>query len=68
MILWFLKTMNKKTRLIIEVDGKQHEDVVQEKRDDRKDRILQEAGLKLIRIKTTDVDVQDRIEQQLRRG
>lgn len=52
----------------IEVDGKQHEDVVQKKRDERKDRILQEAGLKLIRIKTTDVDVQNRIEQQLRRG
>ena len=54
--------LNKGIRLIVEVDGKQHEDPVQKSRDERKDRILCEAGLKLIRIKTTDTNVVERIE------
>ena len=57
--------LNKQIRLIVEVDGKQHDDLIQKSRDERKDRILQEAGLKLIRIKTTEVNVIERIEEQL---
>ena len=57
--------LDKKIRLIIEVDGKQHEDFLQKQRDERKDRILQGAGLKLIRIKTTDIDVEERILKHL---
>lgn len=57
--------LNKQIRLIVEVDGKQHDDPIQKSRDERKDRILQEAGLKLIRIKTTDINVVERIEELL---
>ena len=57
--------LDKKVHLIIEVDGKQHEDFIQKQRDERKDRIIQEAGLKLIRIRTTDVDVEERILKHL---
>ena len=59
-------TLDKRIRLIVEVDGKQHDDFLQRKRDERKDRILHDAGLKLIRIKTTDVNVQEKIISQLK--
>ena len=58
--------LNKKIRLIVEVDGKQHEDHVQKLRDERKDRVLRDVGLKIIRIRTTDVDVEKKIAAQLR--
>lgn len=58
-------SLNKQIRLIIEVDGKQHDDFIQKRRDEMKDRILHGAGLKLIRIKTTDVNIQERIEKHL---
>ena len=57
--------LNKKIRLIVEVDGKQHEDYVQKKRDERKDRILREAGIKLIRIKTSDVKAEETIRESI---
>ncbi len=42
--------LDKSIRLIIEVDGRQHDDETQRQRDERKDRILRGGGLKLIRI------------------
>ncbi|HAP56440.1 MAG TPA: hypothetical protein DCR02_01315, partial [Sphaerochaeta sp.] len=48
-----------------EVDGKQHDSNIQKQRDKRKDRLLHAAGLKLMRIKTTDVLVKETIEAQL---
>ncbi|WP_298502113.1 AAA domain-containing protein, partial [uncultured Sphaerochaeta sp.] len=57
--------LDKRIQLIIEVDGKQHEDKIQKQRDKRKDRLLHAAGLKLMRIKTTDVLVKETIEAQL---
>jgi len=58
--------LNKRIQLIIEVDGKQHNDKIQQQRDNRKDRLLHSAGLKLIRIKTTDIHVKATIEAQLK--
>jgi len=58
--------LDKRIQLIIEVDGKQHDDSIQKQRDKRKDRLLHSAGLKLMRIKTTDTNVKEKIEAQLR--
>lgn len=58
--------LDKRIQLIIEVDGKQHNDEIQKHRDKRKDRLLHSAGLKLIRIKTTDIHVKETIEVQLK--
>ena len=59
-------TLDKEIRLIIEVDGKQHEGEIQRRRDERKDRILRSANLRIIRIKTTQVDVEEKIKDALR--
>ena len=59
-------TLDKEIRLIIEVDGKQHEGEIQRRRDERKDRILRSANLRIIRIKTTQVDVEEEIKRALR--
>ncbi len=58
--------LDKSIKLIVEVDGKQHTEELQSLRDQRKDRILSSAGLQLIRIKTTSVDVEKKIEDALR--
>ena len=47
--------LDKKIQLLVEVDGKQHEAKIQKERDNRKDRLVKGAGLKLLRIRTTDV-------------
>ncbi len=57
--------LDKRIQLIIEVDGKQHGKTIQKQRDKRKDRLLHAAGLKLMRIKTTDVLVKETIEALL---
>ena len=57
--------MNKRIRLIVEVDGKQHENDLQRKRDQRKDRIINSCAINLLRIKTTDVHVKEKIESLL---
>lgn len=57
--------LDKQIVLIVEVDGKQHEGKLQKQRDARKDRLIRSAGLKLVRIKTTDIDAKERIEKQL---
>ena len=57
--------LDKRIQLIIEVDGKQHGKTIQKQRDKRKDRLLHAAGLKLMRIKTTDVLVRETIEALL---
>ncbi len=55
--------LNKKICLAVEVDGKQHEEKIQKSRDEKKDKILKEAGLKLLRIKTTDLNIKEQIEK-----
>lgn len=57
--------LNKQIRLAIEVDGKQHEEDLQKKRDSRKDRILHSVGICLLRIKTTDLIIKEKIESKL---
>jgi len=59
--------LNKEIRLTIEVDGKQHEtDPVQKARDERKDRLLAAAGIRTLRLPTTSMDCQEKIEGALR--
>lgn len=41
----------------MEVDGKQHKKSLQEKRDKRKDRIINAFELNVFRIKTTDENI-----------
>lgn len=52
--------------LEIEVDGSQHEAPVQAKRDRRKDRLLTNAGINHLRIKTNEIDVKSKIIEKLK--
>ena len=58
--------LDKKTQLLVEVDGKQHESKIQKKRDAIKDRLAKGAGITLVRIKTTDVNVRETLCNALR--
>ena len=49
----------------MEVDGKQHKKSLQEKRDKRKDRIINAFELNVFRIKTTDENIKEMIESHL---
>ncbi len=57
--------IDKAISLIIEVDGKQHEEETQRLRDERKDKILDEFHINHIRIKTTSVEVEETIRKAL---
>ena len=57
--------IDKTPRLVIEVDGKQHEQKVQQVRDMRKDRILHWANIPVLRLKTTDIDCEEKIKKAL---
>lgn len=60
------RKLDKGTKLVVEVDGRQHEKPVQKARDERKDRILSEAGICLVRIRTSgSEDPKDVIENAL---
>lgn len=58
--------LSKQIKLAVEVDGMQHEKYIQKERDERKDRLLKEAGIKQIRIKTKDIYIKQAIESALR--
>lgn len=58
--------MDKSIRLIIEVDGSQHAEETQMQRDIRKDRLLQAAGLKIIRLSTTSTNCKEKIVASLK--
>ena len=64
-IIVIFSNPNKRIKLIVEVDGKQHKKSLQEKRDKRKDRIINAFELNVFRIKTTDENIQDMIESHL---
>lgn len=53
----------KKPCFVIEVDGKQHRKKVQQERDRRKDRLLNDVGIPIYRIPTTSVVKLDDIEK-----
>ena len=58
--------LDKSVRLVVEVDGKQHDMSLQKMRDARKDRILSQAGIRIIRIETTAVKVEEKIRLALK--
>lgn len=58
--------LNKEIRLVIEVDGRQHNEPVQKARDERKDRLLTAAGIKVLRLPTTTIECREQIEEALR--
>lgn len=60
--------LDKSIQLIIEIDGSQHKTAVQQERDQRKDRLLQDAGLTVLRIGTTEVNVEEKMKLALREG
>ncbi|MDR3185673.1 MAG: DUF2726 domain-containing protein [Christensenellaceae bacterium] len=57
--------LNKKIRLVIEVDGKQHKEKVQKERDERKNRLLKTAGIDILRLSTDEINCQEKIEEEL---
>jgi len=60
-------TLDKSIELIVEVDGKyNHAQPEQITRDRRKDRLLQSAGIKLLRLPTTAINCKEKIIAKLR--
>lgn len=60
-------TMDKSPVLALEVDGSQHEtDAIQKVRDKRKDRLLTEAGISMLRLKTTGIAIEDKVIDAIR--
>jgi len=57
--------LDKEIKLVIEVDGRQHNQQIQKSRDERKDRLLQSAGLKILRLPTTEIECKEKIEKAL---
>lgn len=58
-------TLDKKIELVVEVDGSQHRESVQAARDRRKDRLLKEANVKILRLPTTSMDCKEKITDAL---
>ena len=58
--------INKEVELVVEVDGSQHKEEIQARRDRRKDRLLSDAGIKVLRLSTTTVDCREKIIQKLK--
>ncbi len=54
-------TLDKRIELVVEVDGSQHQEEIQSARDRRKDRLLQEANIRILRLPTTSMDCKERI-------
>lgn len=60
-------TLDKSIELVVEVDGKfNHSQPEQIARDRRKDRLLQNAGIKLLRLPTTSINCKEKIIEKLR--
>ena len=53
--------LDKSVELVIEVDGSQHAETLQKERDERKDRLLHNAGIRVLRLKTTDINCEEKI-------
>ena len=58
--------LDKSVKLVVEVDGKQHDLSLQKMRDVRKDRVLSHAGINIIRIETSSVKVEEKLRQALK--
>lgn len=57
--------IDKSIKCAIEVDGKQHRNDIQKERDIRKDRLLKDAGIPVLRLKTTDTNCKESITSLL---
>ena len=57
--------LDKSIILVIEVDGKQHNELVQKQRDERKDRLLRLNNISILRLKTTESDCENKIKSAL---
>jgi len=53
--------LNKEILLVVEVDGSQHEEEIQASRDRKKDRVLCDAGIKILRLPTTTIECKEKI-------
>lgn len=58
--------LDKSILLVVEVDGNQHNDPIQEQRDERKDRILNLYDIPVLRLRTTEIDCEMKIKAALR--
>ncbi len=59
-------TLNKAVELVVEVDGSQHKESIQTERDRRKDRLLSNAGIKILRLPTTAINCKEKIIEALK--
>ena len=57
--------LNKEIVLVVEVDGSQHREEIQAARDRRKDRLLADAGIKILRLTTTSIECKEKIVAML---
>ena len=57
--------LNKEIALVVEVDGSQHREETQAVRDRRKDRLLADAGIKILRLTTTSIECKEKIVAML---
>lgn len=57
--------LNKEIALVVEVDGSQHKEEIQAARDRRKDRLLADAGVKILRLATTTIECKEKIVKML---
>lgn len=57
--------LNKEIELVVEVDGSQHKEEIQANRDRRKDRLLADAGVKILRLSTTTIECKEKIVEKL---
>ena len=57
--------LNNEIALVVEVDGSQHKEEIQAARDRRKDRLLADAGVKILRLATTTIECKEKIVAML---
>jgi len=57
--------LDKSVELVIEIDGSQHAETLQKERDERKDRLLRNAGIRVLRLKTTEINCKEKIIEML---
>ena len=57
--------LNKEIALVVEVDGSQHKEEIQAARDRRKDRLIADAGVKILRLATTTIECKEKIVAML---
>lgn len=60
--------LNKEILMVVEVDGSQHKNEIQAKRDKRKDRLLSTAGISVLRLSTTTIDCREKIVDALKQA